>query len=76
MHNQGMAIVATLVGQNGQQLNMGTSFDSFGKQSHFDCPVTDQNHYKKQTFTSHGDRKVFTKRNSYRMVAFFTSKTF
>lgn len=36
VHSRGMAVDLTIVDKNGKELNMGTSFDFFGKEAHSD----------------------------------------
>ncbi len=36
MHNRGSAVDLTVVDKNGNELNMGTEYDFFGKEAHYD----------------------------------------
>jgi D-alanyl-D-alanine dipeptidase len=36
MHNRGLAVDLTLIDENGQELDMGTSYDHFGKEAYHD----------------------------------------
>ena len=36
-HNRGLAVDLTIVDKNGNELDMGTPFDSFSKKAHYDC---------------------------------------
>lgn len=41
MHSKGLAVDLTLIDKNGDELDMGTPFDFFGKEAHYDYPHTD-----------------------------------
>jgi D-alanyl-D-alanine dipeptidase len=53
MHNRGLAVDVTLVGKNGEELDMGTAYDFFGPEAH----VT----YKKLPEEVLKNRKILTK---------------
>lgn len=41
MHNRGAAVDLTILSQSGEELNMGTEFDYFGKKAYHDYPKSD-----------------------------------
>lgn len=54
MHNRGLAVDLTIVDENGNELNMGTEYDYFGKEAH-------------RTYV-HSDKKIRKNRELHRML--------
>lgn len=65
MHNRGAAVDLTLVTENGEELEMGTPFDYFGREAYHtnqDLPeaVLKNRKFLKETMESHGFRSIRT----------------
>lgn len=65
MHNRGAAVDLTLVAANGEELEMGTAFDYFGKEAYHTNqdlpePVLKNRKFLKETMEKHGFRSIRT----------------
>jgi D-alanyl-D-alanine dipeptidase len=65
MHNRGLAVDLTVVDRNGNELDMGTDFDFFGKrahQDHVDLPahIFDNRKRLRSTMEAHGFKAIRT----------------
>ena len=65
MHNRGLAVDITLVDSLGQELDMGTTFDFFGRRAHhdfYDLPdeVLNRRELLKSTMLRHGFKSIRT----------------
>ena len=64
-HNRGTAVDITLVDDNGDELNMGTKFDFFGKEAHHSYlnhteEVLQNRKLLKETLSKHNFRSIYT----------------
>ena len=65
MHNKGLAVDLTIVDEDGKELDMGTTFDFFGKKAHHDHTDLPEEVLKnrtllKETLAKYGFRHIRT----------------